>query len=107
MNVCCFLSRPPKVTLHSGDFEFAKNYGLLVKQVIKPTGVNTEAQTDKAFCEDGFLINSDTFTGLSSHDARLQITEWAQRHSFGTHQVNYKVKDWLLSRQRYTAHFTL
>lgn len=85
----------------AGDFEFAANFGIPVKQVIRPPDGAGSKQLDRAYCDEGVLFNSGEFTGLSSQQARTKIADLATQNSFGAHQVNYKVKDWLLSRQRY------
>ena len=82
------------------DFAFAKKYNLEIKEVIAaPQGI--EADENKAFTEDGILINSDIFTGLSSEVARGKITEHLEKNGQAKLTINYKLRDWLLSRQRY------
>ncbi|MDD5213591.1 MAG: leucine--tRNA ligase [Candidatus Gracilibacteria bacterium] len=78
------------------DFEFAKVKNIEIKESI--LGGNIE---EAAFCEDGILVNSGEFTGLSSAEARIKLTEFAETNGFGTKKVNYKLRDWLFSRQRY------
>lgn len=55
----------------------------------------------KAITEDGILVNSAEFSGLSSAEAREKLAEKAEREGFGKKKTNYKLRDWLFSRQRY------
>ncbi len=83
------------------DFEFAKNYGLPVKQVIYPVGdVNFEVK-DAAFVEKGVLKNSSQFDGLSSEEAFEAIARFVEAQGKGARKVNYRLRDWGVSRQRY------
>lgn len=76
------------------DYEFAQKYNLPIKNVVAK---------DKAlpFCDDGVLFDSDSFNGLSSKDARKQIIAFFEANSLGNSQINYKIRDWGISRQRY------
>ncbi len=78
------------------DFEFAKVKNIEIKESI--SGWNIE---ESAFCEDWILVNSWEFTWLKSEEARKALTEFAEKNNFGTKKVNYKLRDWLFSRQRY------
>jgi len=78
------------------DFEFAKKYGIKIKQVIKGGNVKKEAYTG-----DGFLINSGRFNGLENHKAKWNITQHLEGEDLGRKSVQYKLRDWLVSRQRY------
>jgi len=81
------------------DYEFARKYGLPIKVVIRPeVGEPPEV---RAFEEDGILINSGEFTGLKSAEARAKIAEEFERKGLGRRVVNYKLRDWGISRQRY------
>ena len=77
------------------DFEFAKKYNLPIKQVIKSDISN------KAFCDDGILINSDSFDGLCGEEAREVIINHFKNLGIGKKVINFKLKDWGISRQRY------
>lgn len=77
------------------DFEFAKKYNLPIKKVIENDNLN------KAFCDDGILINSDNFNGLFGAKAREEIIEYFRKLGIGKKVVNFKLKDWGISRQRY------
>jgi leucyl-tRNA synthetase len=77
------------------DFEFAKKYGIKIKQVI-------EGDISKsAFIGSGKLINSDKFNGLENEEAKKKITEELEKKKLGKSIVNYRLRDWLISRQRY------
>ena len=78
------------------DFEFAKKYKLPIKQVISGGDVKKEAYT-----EAGILKNSGEFNGLSSEEAREHITKVLEFRKIGKKKIQYKLRDWLISRQRY------
>lgn len=78
------------------DFEFAKKYSLPIKWVIKPSG-----DKKQAFTEYGQLENSAEFDELSSEEAKNQITKKLESLNLGRKAVNYKLRDWVFSRQRY------
>ena len=80
------------------DFEFSKEYGLPQKQVIQGP---IESDEDKAYTEPGVLINSDEFSGLSSKEALDAIAKALESRGAGQRQVNYRLRDWGVSRQRY------
>lgn len=82
------------------DHEFACSYQLPVKQVIQrePEPIDV---TTAAFVDDGVLINSGEFTGMPNRQAIEAITAHAQAQGFGSGKVQYRLRDWLLSRQRY------
>lgn len=81
------------------DFEFAKKYKIEVKEVVKPV----EKKTDKnrAYTDYGVLINSGDFNGLSSEEAIKHIQIVLKEKKLGKAVTNYKLRDWLISRQRY------
>lgn len=82
------------------DFEFAHKYGLDIKQVI--TNETCDVSVDiGAFVETGVLVNSSQFDGLTSDEARAVITSYLDREDKGSEQVQYRLRDWLVSRQRY------
>ena len=82
------------------DFAFAQKYKLPITQVIKPSDGST-IPTDEAFTDDGVLINSETFNDLTSADARKKITEKLEKEKKGEYKIQYKLRDWLISRQRF------
>lgn len=84
------------------DFEFAKKYKLPLKVVISPASY--ELSTEKmarAFIDRGVLVNSGDFDGTDNVDAMADITKFAEQKGWGKSTVNYKLKDWLVSRQRF------
>lgn len=80
------------------DFEFATKYNLPIKRVIK--SVNGEEDI-LPFTEYGVLVDSNEFTGVSSKDARIKIVEKLEKDNKGALRINYRLRDWLVSRQRY------
>jgi leucyl-tRNA synthetase len=83
------------------DFEFAKKYGLPILEVIVPLDASAAAPLEAPYCEDGRLIASDDFNGMSSDRAREAIAERLRAIGAGEKAVSYKLRDWLISRQRY------
>ncbi|WP_108061916.1 leucine--tRNA ligase [Poseidonibacter lekithochrous] len=82
------------------DFEFATQYGLNIKQVINtPEGEMTNPT--EAYTGEGELINSESFTGLKNTKAKKAIIYHFEQNSIGAKQVNFKLRDWGVSRQRY------
>jgi len=82
------------------DFDFAKKFNLLIDEVIKSN--DGQSSIDKeAYTEDGVLINSGEFNGLASAAARKKLTQWLEKEKIGKGTINYKLRDWLVSRQRY------
>ena len=82
------------------DHEFAKKYGLDIKQVIKPADADWDVQA-AAFVETGLLVNSAQFDGLASSDAKVAITQYLAGEGKGEERVQFRLRDWLVSRQRY------
>ncbi|HTA28982.1 MAG TPA: class I tRNA ligase family protein, partial [Candidatus Cybelea sp.] len=80
------------------DFEFAKKFNLPVVQVVQPTDPKTDWQ---GYTDDGTSVNSGFITGLPTAEAKRRITIWLQEEGLGKKTVNYKLRDWLFSRQRY------
>jgi leucyl-tRNA synthetase len=109
------------------DFEFAREYNVPIKEVIVPEGSAAERQSDgaieqqnsraaeqqsgredfraselnAAYEDEGVLINSRQFSGLKSSDAKKEISKFIEENGFGKRTVNYKLRDWGISRQRY------
>jgi len=82
----------------SRDWEFAKQFNLPIIEVVKGGDVTKEAFTD---CETGILVNSGFLNGMTVEDAKIKITEWLILKGLGHEKVNYKLRDWVFSRQRY------
>jgi leucyl-tRNA synthetase len=78
------------------DYDFAKKHGLKIREVVKGGNVSKQA-----FIEYGTLINSDKFNGLSSQEAIKKITDWFEKKKLGRRKVQYKLRDWIFSRQHY------
>lgn len=86
------------------DYEFAQKFEIPIRQVIAPADGETEIPEDAAYVsstESDVLVNSGEFTGRSSTDAKREVTEWLRESGRGDHTINYKLRDWLVSRQRY------
>lgn len=81
------------------DFEFAEQFDLPIVQVIKKPDNSTDSE--RCYAGEGQLINSGQFNGLSSSEAREQIVAWLIEQKIGQAKVNYHMRDWLISRQRY------
>jgi len=82
------------------DFEFARKYGIPVQQVIRPAKGDWDIDAE-AFTDAGVLIHSGEFDGLNSPEAKGKITGWLAAHGKGSERVQYRLRDWLVSRQRY------
>jgi len=83
------------------DFEFAQKYALPIRQVIEPTDDSEIDLQQTAFTEKGRLVNSSQFTGLTSAEAFDAIADELTTKKKGERQVNYRLRDWGVSRQRY------
>ena len=81
----------------SRDFDFATKYNLPIIQVIDGEGYDP----NKVFEDPGVLVNSGEFTGTDNETAKKKITEYAEKMGFGHSKVQYRLRDWLISRQRY------
>ncbi|MBV8813971.1 MAG: leucine--tRNA ligase [Verrucomicrobia bacterium] len=78
------------------DFEFAQKFGLEIRYVVQPPG-----PIEGCFTGPGTAINSDFLNGLSTTVAKNRIASWLEEHDSGKRAINYKLRDWLFSRQRY------
>ena len=86
------------------DFEFCISYGLPIRTVIVPEGSNSATWTEqplKAVVEYGRLVGSGAYTGLASEEAMERMTRDAESRGFGQGTIQYRIKDWGISRQRY------
>lgn len=86
------------------DWEFAKEHDLPIQVVVAPTDnpqAGDELVADGAYVEYGTLVNSGDFDGLSSAEAKTKIAEYMQANGIGAGTVNFRLRDWCLSRQRY------
>ncbi|MEG2744232.1 MAG: leucine--tRNA ligase [Oscillospiraceae bacterium] len=82
----------------SRDWEFAKAFNLPIIEVVKGGDVTKEAFTD---CATGIMTNSGFLDGLTVEEAKKRITQWLTDKNLGHEKVNYKLRDWVFSRQRY------
>ena len=86
------------------DYDFARQYNLTVRVVIQPVqpdGPGADQAANRAYTGDGCLVNSGQFNGLPNLEAGRQIGDWLAARGAGAAQVNYRMRDWLISRQRY------
>ncbi len=83
------------------DFEFAKKFNLPIKKVILQEGTKPEDELTEAYTGPGIMINSGQFDGMKSEEAKKKITEWLKEKGVADFKINYKLRDWLISRQRY------
>jgi len=89
------------------DFEFATQFGLPIRTVVRPTDDwlrktgSTLDHLTEAYTDDGTAVNSGTFDGLPTPVFKEKITAWLEARVLGRKKVNYKLRDWLFSRQRY------
>ncbi len=81
------------------DYEFAKKYNLPIKTVVKPK--DSEVLQDRAYEGAGILVNSGEFSGLESEKAKWEIVKELEKRGVGKKRVNYRLRDWNISRQRY------
>ncbi len=83
------------------DFEFAVKFGLPIVQVVSRDGKPAAGPMTQADAEDGVAVNSGEFDGLSTEEFKKRITAWLEQGKLGRQAVNYKLRDWVFSRQRY------
>ncbi len=84
------------------DFEFARKYNYQVRVVIQPPGPDLNPDTmDAAYEEEGCLVNSGQFNGIPNTTAIKKITSYLEQEALGRFRVTYRLRDWLISRQRY------
>ncbi|NMB66648.1 leucine--tRNA ligase [Candidatus Woesearchaeota archaeon] len=84
------------------DFDFAKKYNIKIKQVIlSPREKDNENILIKAYSEEGVLINSKEFNGLDNETAKKEITTYLKKKGLAKEVINFRLRDWLISRQRF------
>lgn len=84
------------------DFEFARKYNFPVRVVIQPEGTHLDPdEMESAYEEEGYLVNSGSFNGLPNKEAIKAITAYLEEKGQGRFRVTYRLRDWLISRQRY------
>ncbi len=84
------------------DFEFARKYKLPIRVVIQPEGGDLAGETmEEAYVGEGIMVNSDQFNGTESAEGIKKVTEYLDQQDLGNFRVTYRLRDWLISRQRY------
>ncbi|MFI5263659.1 MAG: leucine--tRNA ligase, partial [Candidatus Kapaibacterium sp.] len=84
------------------DFEFAKQFGLEIAEVVGSSIVDRRSSIVEApFTDDGVAVNSGFLNGLSTSDAKSKMNSWLEEKGIGSKSIKYKLRDWLFSRQRY------
>ena len=86
------------------DFDFARKYNLPIKIVIQPAGDDTvlnPEEMNEAYIEDGVQVNSDRFDGMPNREAIPKIITFFAENGIGERNINFRLRDWLISRQRY------
>jgi len=84
------------------DFQFAKKYGLDIKIVIQPEGPELKVEEmEEAYTGDGIMVNSGSFSGTPNREGMQKIINYLEENDCGHSQINYRLRDWLISRQRY------
>jgi leucyl-tRNA synthetase len=85
------------------DFEFARKFNIPIRVVITPVGSNGQIELTEAFTdvETGIMVNSAPFNGTPAQKGKMMVTKWLEEKGIGQKTVNYRLRDWLISRQRY------
>ena len=83
------------------DYEFAKKYSLNIKYVISIDSAHNLVESEKAYVEEGLLINSSQFNGMNNVKAKDEITNYGITKGWAKKKIQYRLRDWLISRQRY------
>ncbi|NEO85033.1 MAG: leucine--tRNA ligase [Spirulina sp. SIO3F2] len=83
------------------DFKFATQNQMPIKTVIIPEGGDADATLEAAYTEPGIMVNSGDFDGIPSTEGKQKIIEHAETQNYGKARVQYRLRDWLISRQRY------
>ncbi|HOJ59374.1 MAG TPA: leucine--tRNA ligase [bacterium] len=85
------------------DFDFAREYGLPMRLVIQPEGApfHSAEEMTAAWVEEGIMVNSGPFNGTPNEEGKRRITAWMEERGIGKGTVNYRLRDWGISRQRY------
>ncbi len=83
------------------DWEFATKFHIPIVEVVKPTGSQQSDITKEPFVEDGVSVNSGFITGLKTEKAKKKVIAWLEEKGLGKGTIQYKLRDWLFSRQRF------
>ena len=82
------------------DFDFAKQHGLPIRVVIAPPDWNGEPLSE-AYVDDGVMVNSGEFSGIPNREGMARLADWFEARGIGRRAIHYRLRDWLISRQRY------
>ncbi|MHB1335116.1 MAG: leucine--tRNA ligase [Candidatus Humimicrobiaceae bacterium] len=82
------------------DFDFARKYNIEIREVISVSG-QTSGKIKEVYTGEGVMVNSGNYTGLKSGEGKNKIIDFLIKNNIGSAEINYKLKDWLISRQRY------
>ena len=85
----------------SRDFEFASRYGLAIKEVVSKDGEVSPESLDIAFEDEGIAVNSVEYDGLTTREFKQKIIKWLEDNNKGKSAINYKIRDWVFSRQKF------
>ncbi|MFI5339397.1 MAG: leucine--tRNA ligase [Candidatus Methylomirabilales bacterium] len=84
------------------DFDFARKYGLPIRVVIQPSGESVASEgLEAAYEGEGTMVQSGAFDGMGSQEGKLAVCQFLEEKGSGKRAVNYRIRDWLISRQRY------
>jgi leucyl-tRNA synthetase len=83
------------------DWEFAKKFNLPIRVVVRPPDAPDDVVLEQAYVDPGIMVNSGPFSGLPNEEGWERIADWFESRGVGQRRVNYRVRDWLVSRQRY------
>ncbi|MDQ4144284.1 MAG: leucine--tRNA ligase [Actinomycetota bacterium] len=83
------------------DFEFARQYGLEIRPVIRPPGDSAGVPPEEAYAGEGVMVNSGPFDGTPTSESVQRVVAWLEEKDLGRPAVNFRLRDWLISRQRY------
>ncbi len=85
------------------DFEFAKQYGLDLRLVIQPEdgSISSADELKEAWVDEGKMINSAQFDGMTNVEGKKAVTRWMEENGYGNGTINYRLRDWCISRQRF------
>ncbi len=83
------------------DFQFATQNNLPIKQVVVPEGEEANTTLENAYTEAGTIVNSGQFDGMNSVEGKQAIIDYAEKQGWGKARIQYRLRDWLISRQRY------
>ncbi|HZS02212.1 MAG TPA: leucine--tRNA ligase [Chloroflexota bacterium] len=83
------------------DFAFAQKFGLPIREVIRPADRADDGALVEPYTGPGAMVNSGPFNGLPSEEGKERLAEWLEERGLGRRTVNYRLRDWLISRQRY------